>query len=92
MKKLLPKTAEYLERLEKIYSIFEDEDISYLQKIENLSDEDRYILYNPMLHLAEVICDDTNCLKEKEGMAIDLAKYIFLITGVKRLDIEINAK
>lgn len=51
--KLLPKTEEYLRQMEEIYRMYVDE-----RTLDSISDEEKNILYNPMLHLAEAIYMD----------------------------------
>ena len=77
--KQLPKTAEYLEKMEEIYAKIgiNPEEYDYL------TDEEKHIFNNPMLHLAEVICDETYAQGADESWAHDLAYFIMIITGHK---------
>ena len=82
MEKQLPKTFEYLNHMEDIYSKY----CSNLEEYEQISDNDKEIFMNPMLHLAEII------YMEAPAWAEDLAKYLCVLCQIKRLDIEINVK
>ena len=82
MEKQLPKTLEYLNHMEDIYC----KCWSDLEELEQLSDNDKGIFMNPMLHFAEII------FMESPGWAEDLAKYLCVLCDIKKLDVEINVK
>jgi len=82
MEKQLPKTLEYLNHMEDIYCKY----CSNLEEYEQISDNDKGIFMNPMLHLAEII------YMEAPAWAEDLAKYLCVLCNIKRLDVEINVK
>lgn len=48
---LMPKTKQYLEKMEEIYQKYTGDS--------SITDEEKNILFNPMLHLAETIYMDT---------------------------------
>lgn len=85
MQKQLPKTVEFIKHMEEVY----ERACTSEEEYENFSDEERYVFLNPMAHLAEAICDDTGCFNEKIGWAVDLAKYLLIITGVEDRDIKL---
>lgn len=82
MEKQLPKTLEYLNHMEDVIAKI----CSSCEEFENASDEDKAILMNPMLHLAETIS------MEAPEWAEDLAKYLCVLCQIKRLDVEIDVK
>lgn len=79
MEKQLLKTEKYLDRMEELFA-------KYCSDWELVSDEDRAILYHPMLHLAETI------YMESPTWAEELAKYLCLLCGIKGIDIKVDIK
>ena len=80
MKKLLPKTEQYLNHMDELcgkYLI--DWDI-----YNSASDEDKGIIEHPMLHLAEKIYMDS------PEWAEDLAKYLCVLCDIKQIGVKIN--
>ena len=75
MQKLLPKTEQYLNHLEELYSKYG----YYL-----FSDEDNRIIEHPMLHLAETI------YMESPDWAEILAKYLCVLCDIKQIGVKIN--
>ena len=84
----LPKTAKCLQDIEEAFrklicGIHESPiSVDPADVYEALSEEERHLIDNPMLHLAEEICIDTDS-DEHGGWAVDLAKFILLITHYK---------
>ena len=82
MEKQLPKTEKYLDRMEELL-------IKYCSDWDELalaSDEDKAIVYNPMLHLAETI------YMESPEWAEELAKYLCILCGIEGINIKVDIK
>lgn len=83
MEKMLPKTEEYLDRMEELFVKYCSGD---WEELDSAPDEDKAILYNPMLHLAETI------FMESPQWAEELVKYLCLLCGIKGIDIKVDIK
>lgn len=73
-KKLLPKTEEYLEYMEKLYDRF-TADYDQLEKERIEQTEDYLIFRDPMCKLAQILYG------EYDFWAVSLAKYIAVMNG-----------
>ncbi len=80
MQKLFPKTEQYLNHLEELYSKY----VIDWNTRDSASDEDNRILEHPMLHLAETI------YMESPGWAEDLAKYLCVLCDIEQIGVKIN--
>lgn len=80
--KQLPKTAEYLNHMEEIFSEF----VSDYEKFEQATDEEKAIYMNPMLHFAETI------YMENSAWAEDIAKYLCVLCDIKKINVKINVE
>lgn len=83
MEKQLPKTEKYLDRMEELFVKYCDWD---WEELDSAPDEDKAIIYNPMLHLAETI------YMEAPQEAEFLAKFLCLRCGIKGIDVEVHIK
>lgn len=82
MGKQLPKTEKYLDYMEELL-------IKYCSDWDELvlaSDEDKAIVYNPMLHLAETI------YMESPEWAEELAKYLCILCSIEGINIKVDIK
>ena len=80
MRKLLPKTEQYLNHLEELY----DKYVIDWDAYDSASDADKRIIEHPMLHLAETI------YLESPGWAKDLAKYLCVLCDIKQIGVKID--
>lgn len=81
MQKLLPKTEQYLNHMEELYGKYAA--INW-DTYDSASDEDKGIIENPILHLAETI------YMESPEWAEDLAKYLCALCDIKQIGVKIN--
>lgn len=82
MERQLQKTSDCINRIEEVFSRL----CSDYEEYEKCPDEDKALIANPMLHLAETI------YMEAPEWAEDLARYLCILCDIKRLDVEINVK
>lgn len=83
MEKLLPKTEQYLNYMEKLYGKYAA--INW-DTYDSAPDEDKRIIENPMWHLAETI------YMESPKWAEDLAKYLCVICDIQQIGVKINVE
>jgi len=83
MQKFLPKTEQYLNHMEELYSKYAA--INW-DTYDSASDEDKGIIEHPMLHLAETI------YMENPEWAEDLAKYLCVLCDIKQIGVEVNVE
>ena len=74
MERQLPKTEEYLKRMNMIFEKFYI-DYSLLEKEYKKMSDDYLILSQPMLHLANTLYN------ENDGWAVELAQFIAVLNG-----------
>ena len=82
MKKQLPKTEKYLDRMEELFTKYSSD----WEELDLASDEDKAIFFNPMLHLAETI------YIESPKLAKELTKYLCLLCDIKGIDVKVDIK
>lgn len=78
MGKQLHKTEKYLDHMEELFEKY----CSVWEEFDSAPDEDKAILYNPMLHLAETI------YMESPEWAEELAKYLCVLCGMIKVEIK----
>jgi hypothetical protein len=83
MQKLLPKTEQYLNHMEELYSKYA---ANNWDTYDSASDEDKGIIAHPMLHLAETV------YMEDPEWAEDLAKYLCVLCDIKQIGVKINVE